>query len=132
MATGDVSQWEVGAAKGVKAGGRTPWGFVSITNGAASILGALIAAVVNVDFWQWPPLERADRVAVIGTAVGLTAALGVTSFGIMARLWGSRTGRDSPPRSLLATAGIVIGAGAMLLWIIVGIDLLASLSSFAG
>jgi hypothetical protein len=53
MTTDDL--WEVGAAKGVKAGGHVQWGQMSLTNGAVSILGALIAVIVNVNFWRSPP-----------------------------------------------------------------------------
>jgi hypothetical protein len=59
-------------------------------------------------------------------------ALGVAGFGIAAGLKGRQAARDDSRRALLATAGVVIGVAAMLLWIAVGIDLLASVSSFTG
>jgi hypothetical protein len=130
MTTDDL--WEVGAAKGVKAGERVQWGLVSLINGAVLILSALIAAYVNVIFWRSPPSGLPNAAAFVGAVVGLVITLGVAGFGIAAGLKGRWAIPDDSPRAVLATAGAVIGAAAMLLWIIVGIDLLASLSSFTG
>jgi hypothetical protein len=124
--------WEAGAAKGVKAGGRVPWGQMSLTNGAASILSAVIAAIVNVIFWRSPPPGLPSAAASVGTVLGLVVALGVTGFGIAAGLKARQAAPDDSRHALLAAAGVVIGIAAMLLWIAVGIDLLASVSSFTG
>jgi hypothetical protein len=124
--------WEVGAAKGAKAGERVQWGLMSVINGAVSILGGLIAAIVNVNFWRSPPPGLPNAAAFIGAVVGLIITLGVVGFGIAAGLKARRATTDDSYSALMATAGVVIGGAAMLLWIVVGIDLLASLSSFTG
>jgi hypothetical protein len=124
--------WEVGAAKGVKAGECVRWGLLSLFNGAVSILGALIAAIVNVIFWRSPPSGLPDALASVGAVIGLVITLGLVGFGIAAGLKGRRATPDDSPRALLATAGVVLGTAAMLLWIIVGMDLLGSLSSYTG
>jgi hypothetical protein len=124
--------WDVGAAKGLKAGECVQWGFVSLVNGAASILGALIAAIVNVIFWQSPPAGLPNALASVGTVIGLVITLGVVGYGIAAGLKGHRATPEDSPRALLATAGVVLGAAALLVWIVVGIDLLGSISAYTG
>jgi hypothetical protein len=129
MTTDD--RWDVGAAKGMKGGEPIQWGLVSFSNGVVSIFGALIAALVNVSFWRSPPAGLPHAVAFAGAVAGLLVTLGVVGFGNAVGVKGRRPIPNSRG-ALLATAGIAIGTAAMYLWVIVGIDLLASLSAFTG
>jgi hypothetical protein len=97
--------------------------------GAVLVLAVPIASIFNVVFWRSGPSELPVVPALAGAVFGLLVILGLAVFGVAAGLKGRRASGDSRP-SPLATAGVVTGAAAIVLWIVVGIDLLAILISF--
>jgi hypothetical protein len=124
------SMFDIGLAKGLTASERAQWGLASLLIGAVLIVAALTTLIFNVILWKSGPSGIPRFTALIGTVIGLVAVLGLASFGIAAGLKGrNRTAFDFPP-SPLATAGVVTGSAAMILWLITGIDLLMILASF--
>ena len=98
--------------------------------GAALNLAALTTLILNVILWQSGPRGMLRMSALVATVMGLLVVLSLAGFGIAAGLKGrDRTFVDLPP-SPLATAGVVTGSAAMILWFLIGIDLLVILTSF--
>jgi hypothetical protein len=121
---------DVGATKDVTAGERAQWGLASLMIGAVLVLAAPVASIFNVVFWRSGPSGLPKVPAFVGAVVGLGVILGLAGFGIAAGLKGRHRAPGELRPSPLATAGVVTGAAAMILWIVVAIDLLAILSSF--
>jgi hypothetical protein len=123
---------DVGATKGATATERAEWGLASLMIGVVLILAAPVALIFNVVFWRSGPSGVPKVPAFVGAVLGLLVILGLAGFGIAAGLKGRHRAPDDSRPSPLATAGVVTGAAAMILWLVVGIDLLAILSSFMG
>src|SRR5690349_1654431 len=120
MATDYVT--DLGATKGATAAERAQWGLASLLIGAALIIAAPVALIFNVLLWRSGPSGLAKVPALCGAVLGLLAVLGLAAFGLAAGVKGRRAPDDSSA-SPLATAGVVTGATAIILWLIVGIDL---------
>jgi hypothetical protein len=124
------SLFDIGLAKDMTASERAQWGLASLLIGAVLILAALTTLIFNLILWQSGPRGMPRGSAIMGTVLGLLVVLGLASFGIAAGFKGrTRTPLDFPP-SPLATAGVVTGTAAMILWLLIGIDLLVILASF--
>jgi hypothetical protein len=121
---------DIGLTKDLMGSERAQWGLASLLIGAVLILAALMTLIFNVLLWQSGPRGMPRMAALIGTVIGLAAVLGLAGFGIVAGLKGrSRTPLNSPP-SPLATAGVVTGSTALVLWLLIGFDLLLILAPF--
>jgi hypothetical protein len=115
---------DIGLAKDLMGSERAQWGLASLLIGAVLILAALMTLIFNVLLWQSGHRPMPRMLALIGMVIGLVAVLGLAWFGISAGLKGrSRTPLHSPP-SPLATAGVVTGSIALILWLLIGFDLL--------
>jgi hypothetical protein len=123
---------DVGPAKDVTAAERAQWGLASLMIGAVLTLAVPVALIFNVVLWRSGPSGLPKVPAFVGSVLGLVVILGLAVFGIAAGLKGRQPAPGESRPSPLATAGVVTGAAAMILWIVVGIDLLAILSSFMG
>jgi hypothetical protein len=121
---------DIGLAKDLTGSERAQWGLASLLIGAALNLAALTTLILNVILWQSGPRGMLRMSALVATVMGLLVVLSLAGFGIAAGLKGrDRTFVDLPP-SPLATAGVVTGSAAMILWFLIGIDLLVILTSF--
>jgi hypothetical protein len=130
MAAGLLS--DVGDAKGAAADDPAQWGLASLIIGAVLLLDASITLVFNTLLWRNGPSGLPIVPAFVGAVLGLLVVLGLVAFGIGLGVRGWRgTPADRRP-SPLAIAGVATGATAIILWLVVGIDLIVILSSFAG
>jgi hypothetical protein len=68
--------------------------------------------------------------ALIASVIGLFVVLSLAGFGIAAGLKGRHRTLVLLRPSPLATAGVVTGSAAMILWLLVGIDLLMIVAPF--
>jgi hypothetical protein len=122
---------DVGAAKGAATEEGTQWGLASLVIGGGLCLAAPITLVANILLWRAGPSGLPVGLALAAAVVGLLVVAGLAASGIAFGLRGWRAtaggGRPSP----LATAGVLTGAAASVIWLIVGIDLIAILVSFA-
>ncbi|MDG3008031.1 hypothetical protein [Paludisphaera mucosa] len=116
--------------KGLTDGERAQWGLASVIIGAALVLAAPMAMIYCLLLWRSEYTNIPVIPAFIGAVVSLAAILGLAGFGVAAGLKGRRLAGDPRP-SPLATAGVASGAAAIVLWIVVGIDLLLILATFA-
>jgi hypothetical protein len=69
--------------------------------------------------------------AFAGAVLGLLAVFCLAAFGIASGLRGGHKLPGDRPPSPLALAGVATGVAAVVLWLVVGIDLIEVLSSFA-
>jgi hypothetical protein len=122
---------DVGDAKGAATGDGAQRGLASLIIGAVLVLDASITLVFNTLLWQAGPAGLPLVPAFAGAVVGLLVVLGLAAFGIGLGLMGRRRAPDNRPPSPLATAGVATGIAAMILWLVVGIDLIVILASFA-
>jgi hypothetical protein len=107
------------------------WGLASLGLGAVTLLVAPITLVFNVLLWRAGSLSSLPKAPATGGAVlGLLVMLGLACASIAFGMRGRRIDRDHRRASPLSLAGILVGVVAIFLWLIVGIDLLAILSSF--
>jgi hypothetical protein len=115
---------DIGMAKHETESERAQWGLASLLIGSVLIVAALITLIFNVMLWQSGPRGLPRLLALIGTLVGLLVVLYLAGFAIRAGLKGRNRPFAELPPSPLATAGVVTSSAAMILWLIVGIDLL--------
>jgi hypothetical protein len=119
---------DIGLAKDLTASERAQWGLASLVIGSVLILAALITLIFNVVLWQSSPRSIQRILVFPATVLGLLLVLSLSVFGIVAGLKGrQQTFIDLPP-SPLATAGVATGFTALILWLIVGTDLLVILA----
>ena len=107
------------------------WGLASLGLGAVTLLVAPITLVFNVLLWRAGSLGDLPKgPATFGAFLGLLMMLGLACASVAFGMRGRRIDRDHRRTSPLSLAGILVGVAAILLWLIVGIDLLAILSVF--
>jgi hypothetical protein len=123
---------DVGEAKGATTGDGAQWGLASLIIGAVLLLDASITLVFNTLLWRSGPSGLPLVPAFAGAVLGLLVVLCLAGFGIRLGVRGWRMAPDGRPPSPLVTAGVATGVAAMILWLVVGIDLIVILSSFAG
>jgi hypothetical protein len=121
---------DVGIAKSSTSGDGTAWGLASLGLGAALLLAAPITLVFNVILWRTDHSGLPVVPALLGAVLALLMMLGLACCGIVFGMTGRRIDRDYRQPSPLATAGLLASVAAMILWIIVGVDLLVILWSF--
>jgi hypothetical protein len=121
---------DIGFSKDVVGSERAQWGLASLLIGALSTLSALTTLIFNVILWQTGLGGLPKTTALVGTLIGLVVVLGLTGFGIAAGVKGRNQAHFDSHPSPLATAGFVTGCAAMILWLMVGIDLLMILAPF--
>jgi hypothetical protein len=130
MATGLLS--DVGDAKGATTDDGAQLGLASLIIESVLLLDSSIALVFNTLLWRNGPSGLPIIPAFAGAVLGLLVVLGLAAFGIGLGIKGSRKAFGDRPPSPLAIAGVVTGGAAVILWLVVGIDLIVILSSFAG
>jgi hypothetical protein len=119
---------DIGLAKDVEASERAQWGLASLLIGLVSIIAALMTLIFNVVLWQSGHRGMPRMLALIGMLVGLLVFLGLAGFGIAAGHKGRKRTFLELPASPLATAGVVTGWAAIILWLMIGFDLLVIMS----
>lgn len=130
MATGLLS--DVGDTKrAVTVGESAQWGLASLLISGLLLLAAPVTLIFNILLWQAGPFGIALGPAFVGAGLSLLVILGLTACGIAFGLKGRRMAADDRRPSPLTTAGVLTGVAALLLWLVVGIDLIAILCSFA-
>jgi hypothetical protein len=109
------------------------WGLAALLGGGFLMVTAAVVLLFNLTFWNAGSnvVSTADmRLAFAGGVIGVLALLGLcmASLTIGARALQSAMTRRQPAG--LALAGTMISAGALVLWIITGADLLMILLTF--
>ncbi len=119
---------DVGVPKSLKSGDGAAWGLASLGIGAVVLLAAPVTLIFNVLLWRSNSLGDLPKgSAIFGAALGLLVMLGLAFCGLVFGMKGRRIDREDRHSSPLASAGVLVGAAATILWIIVGIDLFAIL-----
>jgi hypothetical protein len=121
---------DVGDEKGTTDDG-PQWGLASLVIGGVLLIDASITLVFNTLLWWSGPAGLPMVPVVAGAVVGLLVVLGLAAFGIGLGLRGwieAPIGRRPSP---LARAGVATSVAAMILWLMVGIDLIVILNSFS-
>ena len=126
MIIGEYS--DVGVAKNSASAEGFAWGLASLGLGGVVLLAAPITLVFNVLLWRAGPAGVPKELAILGGAFGLLTMLGLACCGIVFGVTGYRIDRDDRRSSPLATAGVLVGAAATIVWMIVGMDLFLILS----
>jgi hypothetical protein len=121
------------AASGPLSRHAVEWGLAALLGGGFLMVTAAVVLLFNLTFWNAGSnvISTADmRLAFAGGVIGVLALLGLcmASLTIGARAIQSALTRRQPAG--LAVAGTMISAGALVLWIITGADLLMILFTF--
>jgi hypothetical protein len=109
---------------------RAQWGLASLLIGAVLVLAALNCLNLRGGLWQSSPRSAPGMPALIATVANRAVVLGLAVFGIMAGRKGGCRVAAGTPASPLATAGVVAGFAAIILWLIISIDLFPVMISF--
>jgi hypothetical protein len=116
---------DVGSAKYVPVSDGMAWGLASLALGGVVLLAAPITLVFNVLLWQSAHSRGLPRqLAFPGAILGLLVMLVLARYGIVFGIRGRNLDRDHGRSAPLAVAGTLVCIAAIILWLIVGIDLL--------
>ena len=128
-----VDEWDA-LGPGMKIDRRaTDWGLASLGINGAFLIMAPVMLFFN-DFYSCVGINHAHRTEIDGARIATVAIgimfLGLISFGIFCGFRGLGIARSTQQAVALPLAGILVGFVVFVLWLALGIDLLAVLRVF--
>jgi hypothetical protein len=110
------------------------WGLASLLTGGVLLLMAPVTLIFNFLFWVSGSrvLAPSDmRLAFQGAMIALVVLLGLVLASLSCGVIGLYSAVTRRQPAGLAAAGILVNVAALVLWLIVGIDLVAILNAFS-
>jgi len=111
----------------------TDWGLASLGINGAFLIMSPVMLFFN-DFYNCVGIHHADRMEIDGARIATVAIgimfLGLISFGIYCGFRGLGIARATQQAVALPLAGILVGFVVFVLWLALGLDLLAVLRVF--
>jgi hypothetical protein len=129
-----VDEWDA-LGPGMKIDRRsTDWGMVSLAIGACFLVMAPVMLTFNMLYWVHAvhrhTQQEIEQNRVFTVVIG-ACFLGLIGFGIFAAIRSISLARATTQPAALGVGGLLIGGLDALLWLGLGIDLLAVLNTFA-
>jgi hypothetical protein len=128
-----VDEWDA-LGPGMKIDRRaTDWGLASLGINGAFLIMAPVMLFFN-DFYNTIGIHHADRMEIDGARIATVLVglmfLGLIAFGIFCGFRGLGIARATQQAVALPLAGILVGFVVFVLWLALGLDLLAVLRVF--
>jgi hypothetical protein len=128
-----VDEWDA-LGPGMKIDRRaTDWGQASLGIGGAFLIMTPVMLFFN-DFYNCIGIQHADRMEIDGARIATVLVgvmfLGLIGFGIYCGFRGLGIARATQQAVALPLAGILVGFVVLVLWLALGLDLLAVLRVF--
>ena len=128
-----MDEWEA-LGPGMKVDRRaTDWGLASLGINGAFLIMAPVMLFFN-DFYSAIGIHHANRMEIDGARIATVVVgllfIGLIGFGIYCGFRGLGIARATQQAVALPLAGIVVGFVVLVLWLALGIDLLAVLQVF--
>jgi hypothetical protein len=112
------------------------WGLASLLMGGLLALMALVLLISNILLFLGSEQQRLDQTSLelanIAAIVGIPCFIGLCVCSIVFAIRGLRGARRYDMPMALPASGLLLSIAALILWIVVGVDLIAILQSFRG